>query len=523
MTGPASAEDFIVEATGIAKSFSGVPALRGIDFRVRRGEIHALLGQNGAGKSTLVKILNGVHPAGSYAGGIRLAGETVELTSPLIARARGIAYVPQEIEVFEQLTVAENVFAGQTSLGRGVLVRQRRLEERTAALFADFGLSFSPRAILASLTAAQRHLVMIVRALATRPSVLMLDEPTASLSGVEVTRLFRLLKRLKAAGTTMIFITHRLPEVLSLCDRATVLRDGRVAAELARADFDSDRIIAAMCGERLQRLYPKHEAPTGTETLLKIESLTIDERHGAHRGLSDISFELRAGEILGLAGLLGSGRTELLSAIYGRISYRGRITIAGQRIAIDSTRAARKAGIALLTEDRKRSGLLFNLPLRDNITIGNLALFARAGVVSAEREDNAALRAMRELKVKARSSAAAVAHLSGGNQQKLLFARVLMNAPRILLLDEPTKGVDVGTRHEIYRLIVELAEKGVGLIVVSSELEEVIGLCDRSLVIADGRLVDQLVKAEASEERVLRAIAAAQAARSAGLPGEVAA
>jgi ribose transport system ATP-binding protein/D-xylose transport system ATP-binding protein len=517
------AADFIVEATGIAKSFAGVQALRGIDFRVRRRDIHALLGQNGAGKSTLVKILNGVHPAGTYAGIIRLAGEKVELTSPLVARAKGIAYVPQEIEVFEQLTVAENVFAGQTGLGRGVLVRQRRLEERTAALFADFGLSFSPSALLASLTAAQRHLVMIVRALATRPTVLMLDEPTASLSGAEVTRLFRLLKRLKTQGTTMIFITHRLPEVLALCDRATVLRDGRVAAELARADFDGDRIISAMSGQRLQRLYPKHEAPRGSTTLLEVKSLTIDERHGAHRGISNISFTLRAGEILGLAGLLGSGRTELLGAIYGRIPYRGRIAVGGKAITIDSTRAARNAGIALLTEDRKRSGLLFNLPLRDNITIGNLALFARAGVISAEREDNAAVRAMRELNVKARSSGAAVAHLSGGNQQKLLFARVLMNAPKILLLDEPTKGVDVGTRHEIYRLIVGLAEKGVGLIVVSSELEEVIGLCDRCLVMADGHLVEEIVKAEASEERVLRAIAAAQAARSASTSAEAAA
>jgi ribose transport system ATP-binding protein len=515
--------DPILRMKAVGKRFPGVVALRGVSLEIGRGEGHVLLGENGAGKSTLVKILNGVHPAGSYTGSIRLAGETVELTSPLIARARGIAYVPQEIEVFEQLTVAENVFAGQTSLGRGVLVRQRHLQERTAALFADFGLSISPSALLASLTAAQRHLVMIVRALATRPTVLMLDEPTASLSGPEVTRLFRLLKRLKAQGTTTIFITHRLPEVLALCDRATVLRDGRVAAEMIRADFDSDRIIAAMSGQRLQRLYPKHDAPTGSETLLKVTSLTIDERHGAHRGLTDVTFELRAGEILGLAGLLGSGRTELLAAIYGRIPYRGRIAVAGQAVAIDSTRAARKAGIALLTEDRKRSGLLFNLPLRDNITIGNLALFARAGIVSAEREDNAAVRAMRELNVKARSSAAAVSHLSGGNQQKLLFARVLMNAPRILLLDEPTKGVDVGTRHEIYRLIVELAEKGVGLLVVSSELEEVIGLCDRCLVIADGRLVDEFVKAEASEERVLRAIAAAQAARSIGLSGEAAA
>ena len=514
--------DFIVEAIGIVKSFAGVKALRGIDFRVRRGEIHALLGQNGAGKSTLVKILNGVHPAGSYEGTVRLAGEIVTLHSPLVARAKGIAYVPQEIEVFEHLTVAENVFAGQTNLGRGVLISQRALERRTADLFQDLGLNIPPRALVASLTAAQRHLVMIVRALATRPSVLMLDEPTASLSGAEVSRLFRLLKRLKAQGTTMIFITHRLPEVLALCDRATVLRDGRIAAEFAREDFESDRIIGAMSGQRVTRLYPSHAAPAGAPVILKVENLEIEERHGSHRGLHGISFELRAGEILGIAGLLGSGRTELLSGIYGRIACRGRVLVEGREANIDSTRAARQAGIALLTEDRKRSGLLFNLPIRSNITIGNLDLFSSLGIVGFEREDKAAVRAMRELNVKAGSSSAMVSHLSGGNQQKLLFARVLMNAPRILLLDEPTKGVDVATRHEIYRLIVDLAAKGVGLIVVSSELEEVIGLCDRCLVMADGRLVDEFAKAEASEERVLHSIAAAQAAKTAALAVETA-
>ena len=288
---------------------------------------------------------------------------------------------------FEHLSVAENVFAGQTNLGRGVLVRQRRLEERTAALFADFGLSFSPRALLASLTAAQRHLVMIVRALATRPTVLMLDEPTASLSGAEVTRLFRLLKRLKAQGTTMIFITHRLPEVLALCDRATVLRDGRVAAE----------IVARGIRQR-----PHHRRHVGPATARASIPSTQPRRAPAafaggrgsrrsraarlHRGLHDINFELRAGEILGIAGLLGSGRTELLGAIYGRIPYRGRICVEGREVAINSTqRRARKAGIALLTEDRKRSGLLFNLPLRGNITIGNLDLFARRGIVSSQR------------------------------------------------------------------------------------------------------------------------------------------
>jgi ribose transport system ATP-binding protein len=519
---PLESSDFIIQATGIAKSFAGVQALRGIAFRVRRGEIHALLGQNGAGKSTLVKILNGVHPAGTYSGKIELDGKEVEFHSPLQAREKGIAYVPQEIEVFEQLTVAENVFAGQTGLGH-VLVRQRLLRERARALFRDFGLTLDPGLLMASLTAAQRHLVMIVRALATKPAVLMLDEPTASLSGPEVAHLFRLLRRLKAQRTTMIFITHRLPEVLALCDRATILRDGRVAAELDRSDFESDRIIAAMSGQRLQRLYPAHQAPSGTATLLRLEDVSVEERHGSHRGLHGVGFELHAGEILGIAGLLGSGRTELLSAIYGRIPHRGRISVDGRELPGGSMTEARRAGVALLTEDRKRSGLLFNLPIRANITIGNLDLFSSRGFISAEKESSAALRAMRELNVKASSSAGAVAHLSGGNQQKLLFARVLMNAPRVLLLDEPTKGVDVATRHEIYRLIVDLADKGVGLVVVSSELEEVIGLCDRTLVLADGRLADEFLKGDATEEAVLRSIAAAQAERTAAIVAESAA
>ncbi len=510
---------YVIEATRIVKNFAGVQALRGVDFRVRRGEIHALLGQNGAGKSTLVKILNGVHPAGSYEGAMRVDGKPVQFWTPGEAQAHGVAYVPQETEVFEQLTVAENVFAGRTNLGQGLLISQKALRARTAELFRDFGLDLDPGALVATLTAAERHLVMIVRALTTRPLVLMLDEPTASLSGSEVALLFALLERLKAAGTTMIFITHRLPEVVALCDRATVLRDGRVAAEFARGDFDAERIITEMSGERLARLYPHHDAPPeDAPTLLEVDGLEVEERNGS-RGVHDLSFALRAGEILGIAGLLGSGRSELLGALYGRIPHRGRMAVEGREVTIRSTRDARAAGIALLTEDRKGSGLLFNLPVGGNITIGNLELFTSLGVVSRKREESAALKAMRELKVRARSSAAAVAHLSGGNQQKLLFARVLMNAPRILLLDEPTKGVDVGTRHEIYKLVVELAEQGVGLVVVSSELEEVVGLCDRILVFDDGRIVATLARAEATEDRVLRLIAAAQAEKTASALG----
>ncbi|MBZ9938424.1 sugar ABC transporter ATP-binding protein [Mesorhizobium sp. BR1-1-16] len=504
-------DETAIRTIGIAKSFAGVPALRGVDFSVRRGEIHALLGQNGAGKSTLVKILNGVHRAGSYKGSILLGDKDVSFRSPLAARAEGVGYVPQEIEVLEQLSVAENVFAGHTGLGRGVLLNRRLLNKRTEALFAELGLAINPRSLVAMLTAAQRHLVMIARALSMRPKVLMLDEPTASLSGAEVDQLFAVLRRLKAQGTTMIYITHRLPEVMAICDRATILRDGRVVAEIDRADFNEERIIYAMSGQKLQRLYPHHAAPTQSEVLLSVRDLSVEGRIGVHRRISGINFEVRAGEILGLVGLLGSGRTEILHAIYGRIPCSGNVKVANHDGPIRSISDARRAGIALLTEDRKRDGLLFNLPVGGNITIGNLEKFAHHQLVSRTNESKAVVQAMRALNVKARSPQASVAHLSGGNQQKLLFARVLMNGPRVLLLDEPTKGVDAATRHEIYRLITELADKGVALVIVASELEEVIGLSDRCVVVADGRQVDEFQRGERDEEQVLRIIAAAQA------------
>ena len=503
--------DLIFRALGIVKSFSGVPALRGVDFTVRAGEIHALLGQNGAGKSTLVKILNGVHSAGSFTGSISLAGQPVSFASPAEARAAGVGYVPQEIEVLEQLSVAENVFAGHTGLGQGFLIHRRKLEERSAAIFDELGLDIDPRALVASLTSAQRHMVMIARALALKPRVLMLDEPTASLSGTEVEALFGVLRRLRAAGVTMIYITHRLPEVLAVCDRATVLRDGLVAAELAHEEFDEERFIFAMSGQKLSRLFPAHDAPDGTKPMLEVEHLTVLGKAGAIYGARDISFTVAAGEIVGLAGLLGSGRSEILHGIYGRVPAEGTVRVDGQPIAVRSPRDARDAGIALLTEDRKRDGLLFNLPVGANITIGNLEPLAARGMVSGDRERVAIRDAMHQLNVKASSPQGSVAHLSGGNQQKLLFARVLMRAPKVLLLDEPTKGVDAATRHEIYRLVVELAERGVALVIVASELEEVIGLCDRCLTIADGRIVDEFGRGEGNEERVLRAVAAAQA------------
>jgi len=501
-------ESWAVEAREIRKSFAGVPALRGCTLQIRHGEIHALLGQNGAGKSTLVKILNGVYPNGSFEGEIWIQGRTVQFHSPAQARKNGVGYVPQEIEVIESLSVAENIFVGQTGLNARSLVDWKQLHHRAQLLLDELGLPFDPETPMLTLTAAQRHLVMIARALVARPAVLILDEPTASLSSSEIEKLFAVLRTLQAHGTTMIYITHRLPEVLALCDRASVLRDGVIAEDVERADFDIARLIASMSGFKVELQFPQRRAPLEHSSLLKLEHFSVT--HRGRQCVRDVSLELRRGEILGIAGLLGAGRTELLSALYGALTHGGKIFIEGRERAIRSPRQAQELGMALLTEDRKKDGLLFNLPLRANITIGNLKPFSQAGLVRSAAERRSVLQKMQQLKVKAASDEANVAHLSGGNQQKLLFARALLREPRILLLDEPTKGVDAATRHEIYRLIVDLADNGVGVILVSSELEEVLGVADRVLVIAEGRFVDEFPRGQGDEERVLRSISAAQ-------------
>jgi ribose transport system ATP-binding protein len=501
-----------IAAMNIRKSFGGVAALRGCTLRIQRGDIHALLGQNGAGKSTLVKILNGVYPAGSFEGEILLGGTRSEFKSSAQAHRAGIGYVPQEIELLEQLSVTENVFVGQMGLRSNVIIAWKNLRERTEALLKVIGLPCNPSTRVRALGAAERHLVMIARALAANPAVLILDEPTASLSEPEIEHLFVVLRTLQARGVTMIYITHRLPEVLSLCDRASILRDGVVATELARDEFSVTALISAMSGRRLNAFSPASRNVTKSPTLLKVENLAV--RCVGHRSVHNVNFDLRKGEILGIAGMVGSGRTELLSAIYGHLPHEGRLYIENCEFAITSVREARRAGIALLAEDRKRDGLLFNLPVGSNITIGRLGLFARAGVVRRKLERKGVVEQLAALHIKAALPEETISHLSGGNQQKLLFGRVLLCAPKILLLDEPTKGVDVTTRWEIYRLIAELADRGMGVILVSSDLEEVISLADRCLVMADGRLIHEFIRGQGTEFSVLHAIAAAQPIKS---------
>lgn len=505
---------YVLETERLGKRFAGVPALSDVEFRLHAGEIHALIGHNGAGKSTLVKILTGVHPSGSYEGAVRLDGETLAFGSPAAARDRGISYVPQEIQVVEQLTVAENVYVGQTGLDTAPRVSFRELRRRAGELLGRLEIPLDPRAPVASLSATQRQLVMIARALATDPRVLILDEPTASLAGTETERLFGVLDRLRAAGTTMVFITHRIPEVMRMCDRATVLRDGRKVAELERDGFSERGIVAAMVGREVDHLYPTRSTQPGEQEVLRLEHVSVPHPTRPRDLLRDVSFSARSGEIVGIAGVVGAGRTELLSAIYGAMPHRGAISVDGRALKLRSPADARRAGVAMLTEDRKGTGLLFNFALRENVTAGNLGgtLANRLGFVDRRGEQSAARGFMESLRIKAPSPAADVAHLSGGNQQKILLARVLMNRPRIMLLDEPTKGVDVETRQEIYRLVLDLADSGVTLLVVSSEIAELVGLCDRCLVLADGAIVDEFRRGEGSEARVIEATTTAVAA-----------
>lgn len=488
-------------------------------MRVRRGEIHGLVGENGAGKSTLLKILDGQYPAGSYDGVVRVDGEVVELQAPQDARALGIAIVPQETSVIETLSVGENICFGE---GGGLLADVRAMERHAAAFIDRLALRLDARTKVVRLSSSQKQLVMIARALYRQPRVLILDEPTSALTAEETARLFALVRQLRDGGLTCIFVSHRLDEISDLCDRVSILRDGRVVDELARADFDVERIIGSMIGRRLTDLYPQRAGAadgadgSGATTAAKPAALAVEQlsiRHPEHPGdfvVRDVSFTVAAGEVLGIGGLVGSGRSELLGAVYGRLPLAsGRVLLDGEELKISSPREALAAGIGLVTEDRKRDGLLFNLGLRQNVTLAYLRSLGSV-VIDRGRERAVAQEAVRQFSIVTRSVETPVGQLSGGNQQKVMLARALERGPRVLLLDEPTVGVDVGAKAEIYRLIRALADAGVAVVVVSSESAELLGICDRFVVLRDGAVVDRFGLEQASETRLMTAAMAAK-------------
>ena len=498
--------EYILEVKGVTKRFPGVLALRDVSFNVRKGEILGLIGENGAGKSTLLKIMNGVYVHGTYEGEVRFDGAPLHNKSPYDALAKGIGYVPQEINVMEDLTVAENIFVGHLngSAGGGRF-RMRALVERCADFLKANKFNLDPRASVGGMSIGQKQLVMVAKAISWNPKVLVLDEPTTALSQADVGNLFEIVHHLKAQGTSVIFVTHKLEEIFALTDRVTILRDGQVITTYAREDYQRDRIISGMVGRELSQLYPSRSVPIGEE-VLRVEHMTVPDPRVTGRNLvEDVSFHLRRGECLGFAGLVGAGRTEAISALFGSYrDYTAEVTLEGKRVRIRSEADAIGLGINILTEDRKSNGLLLLNNIKFNIVLSNLKkILNRKRLVSKAREQACADEFMRRLRIKAPGTSAMVANLSGGNQQKVVLAKALHSDPKILLLDEPTKGIDVGSKQEIYEIMNELLAGGISIIMISSELPELLGMCDRFVVMRGGKIAGEMDKSSATQERIM--------------------
>jgi ABC-type sugar transport system ATPase subunit len=486
-----------LEMRGITKSFAGNSVLAGVSLRAAAGEVHALVGENGAGKSTLMKILAGVHrPDG---GEILIEGRPVHLSRPADALAHGVAMIYQELSLAPHLTVAENIFLGREPLSFAPLglVDKRELNERAGRLLKDYGFRLDPRAVVGRLSAADRQLVEITRATAEARRVVVMDEPTSSLTAHEAEELFRLIRDLKRRGLALIYISHRLEELGAIADRLTVLRDGREVYEGAWGEISQEQIIRHMAGRELKEIFPAREAKKG-EVLLRVENLT---RAGKFEG---VSFEARAGEVVGFAGLAGAGRTELVEAIFGAQSFdSGEVYLNGARFVAPNPARAVGLGLGLLTEDRKRTGLCPDQTLARNLTLANVRALVKGWRLSHGRERRAAREYIERLHVRPPDPDKTAGRLSGGNQQKILLGRWLFAGSKVFLLDEPTRGVDVAARAEIYRAVNKLAEGGAAVVMVSSDLPELLGIADRILVMRRGRLVAELDAKRTTQEEVL--------------------
>jgi len=508
----------MLEIKGVSKSFPGVRALHDVSFEVGAGEVHALVGENGAGKSTLMKVLSGVYA--SFGGEVLWEGRALRLRNPGEAAQRGIAIIHQELNLIPELTIAENLFLGREPRTRLGTLDRARMEREAGEWLARLSLELPPQRLAKYLRVGEQQLVEIARALSLEARLLMLDEPTSALSEAEIEHLFGVIESLKGQGVTMIYISHKLDEVFRLCERITVLRDGEHVATLSAAATSRAELIRLMVGRSMGELFPKAHAAVGEE-VLRVEGLSLEaaqpQGHQARgRALHEISFSLRRGEIVGVAGLMGAGRTELLEALFGVYTprrVRGRVWIAGRERLPRTPREAIAAGLALATEDRKGQSLLLNLSVAHNSTLAALRQFLSLGFVRARAEREAVAGSMSRLQVRAASAQVAVGTLSGGNQQKVVLAKCLMTAPQVLLLDEPTRGIDVGAKAEIYALMSRLAGGGTAILMASSELPELLAMCDRVLVLCEGRLSAELSREQATPERILEAATARQQQR----------
>jgi ABC-type sugar transport system ATPase subunit len=489
----------------VTKRFPGVVALRDVSLEVDAGELHAICGENGAGKSTLMKILAGVIT--DYEGEVLLRGKPVRFRGTREAEEAGVSIIHQELNLVDHLSVAANVFLGREMRTRLGLLDDRAMERAAADLLSHLECDVDPAELAGELRVGDRQLLEIAKALSRESEILIMDEPTSALTEAEVERLYRVIGRLRARGVTILYISHKMDEIFRLADRITVLRDGALVATLERAGASPRHVTHLMVGREIESThFDEPRAPGGV--VLAVEGLSLPwPGHARKWRLNDIGFELRRGEILGIAGLMGAGRTELLECLFGSSAEtpRGRILLDGREVLFRHPEEAMEAGVALVTEDRKRFGIFAQMSVGENISMCTLDGAARLGIVDRAAERKLVDRSIAQFAIKTSGRDAAVTSLSGGNQQKAIIARWLLTAPKVLLLDDPTRGVDVGAKAELYRLMDKLCRDGIAIILTSSELPELLTVCDRILVLREGRLTASFSRAEASEQRIMEA------------------
>lgn len=498
-------ENIILDFQHITKTFPGVVALNDVSFQVHRGEIHGLCGENGAGKSTLMKILSGVYPFGEYEGSILYNGQELKLEGSAIHQAakEGIAIVYQELTLVPGMTVGENIFLGKEPVEWGSITWDR-VYSNTQKILDEYQLDVQPQDIVKNLGVGKMQMTEIAKALSENAKVLILDEPTSALSEAEVTQLMEILRTLKQHGVTCIYITHKIEEFFRIADTVTVLRDGKVVTTQNTDDLDSQKLVQYMVGREMKERFPKGNRNPG-EVIFEVNDLRAEDPDKGREVLKGVSFDVRKGEILGIAGLMGSGRTELVMTIfgeYGKITH-GEIKLEGRELTIQNGHDAMRAGISLVPEDRKRHGLVLMQSILKNISLPNLERFSSFMRIDQHSELIECLKYAKQLAVKTPNLLLPVESLSGGNQQKVVIAKWLMSGPKVLIMDDPTRGVDVGAKYEIYKLMNELAEQGISIIMISSDLQEVLGMSDRIMVMSHGRSNGMLDIAEATQERIM--------------------
>jgi D-xylose transport system ATP-binding protein len=501
-----SANNIILDIKNITKRFSGVTALDNVSFQVRRGEIHGLCGENGAGKSTLMKILCGVYPSGSYEGSIFYNDRELRLEGSSIRQAikEGIAIVYQELTLVGNMTVGENIFLGKEPVENGA-INWDKLYSETQDILTKYHLEIQPNTLIRQMGVGKQQMTEIAKALSEDAKVLILDEPTSALSETEIDQLMEILSILKDHGVTCIYITHKIGEFFRIADSITIMRDGRVVTTQPTQELNVEKLVSLMVGREMKERFPEGNRHPG-DIIFEVENLhALPPEHSDREVLRGVSFNLRKGEILGIAGLMGSGRTELVMTLfgeYGKVT-QGTVKLEGKPLKIRNSRQAMMQGLSLVPEDRKQYGLILIQTILKNISLANLDQFSSWMRIDANAELNASMRYAKSLAIKTPSLQAKVNSLSGGNQQKVVISKWLMSQPKVLIMDDPTRGIDVGAKYEIYKLMNDLAEQGISIIMISSELEEILGMSDRIMVMCEGRSAGTLDIADATEEKIM--------------------